>query len=164
MANAETARKKRQRFRRALREAGLTPEAIERILQEEPDQRWITMRQAMHSTPEDQKLRRELRARGLSPGVIEQIVHEKAVLRQRRNDAHGAPPSAESIAYRERLEAETYRRLSPDDRRHRPVSPSSLETGPGRAVGVAARAARRGRTFTAYEYQRAANGGSDSGQ
>lgn len=159
MGNPATEHNKRRDLRKLLREAGLAAEAIEQLVQQPPEGRWVNAMKAAHASPQDDKLRKKLRARGYDPEAVEKVVHMKAVERRRLDQARDAPPSARSLAFRQRLEDETYRRLSPDDRRHRPTSPPSVETGPARAVGVAARAARRGRTVTAFQYQRAADGG-----
>lgn len=83
---------------------------------------------------------------------------KRAALRNRR--AVVVPVQAEIDARdaaawradRERVEAETYARLAPDDSRHRPRSPSPLEVGAARVTGVTAVAARRQKALTRYEY------------
>lgn len=61
--------------------------------------------------------------------------------------------------YVERLQEETYRRLAADDSKHRPAKPDALTTGAARATGMTARAVRRSKAMTKYEYDQATGGG-----
>lgn len=54
---------------------------------------------------------------------------------------------------RERVEQETYERLSPDDSRHRPAAADPLLTGSARVSAITAAAARRAKAMTRFEWQ-----------
>lgn len=95
--------------------------------------------------------RKQLLAQGFSPEAVEKILGR---LRERQAEQRAAERAASGAAERERarIEEETYRRLSLDDRRHRPTSHDPLTTGIGRATGATAKAAKRGRTLTKWQY------------
>lgn len=80
--------------------------------------------------------------------------------RQRRHREHAraaelaaaTEASARALAQAQ-AEEEIYRQLSPNDSAFRPSLPDSLLRGAARATGETARAVRRGRTLTRFEYQ-----------
>lgn len=106
-----------------------------------------------------QALRRKLKAQGVPADKIERIIARKAAeqraRRQRDGQADRQQRSTEAAAVREQWERETYARLSPDDRGYQPSRPDSVTTGQGRVAGLAARAAKRGKTLTRWEYDEA---------
>lgn len=126
-----------------------------------------------------QRLRDRLRAKGLPEDEVQRLLAVKrAEQQQARGSAEPAPPApvrrpaslskAELQAeydrwYKthrhvdpsrpQRIEDETYARLSPKDSAHRPRPVDPLLTGHGRATGETARAVKRGRTVTKFEHR-----------
>lgn len=96
------------------------------------------------------RLRRKLESIGMPPDQIEHII---AKTRARQLAAREAARAA--AAQREQWECETYARLSPDDKGYHPSRPDSVTTGQARATGLAAKAAKRGKTLTRWEYDEA---------
>lgn len=57
------------------------------------------------------------------------------------------------------LQAKTYERLHADDSKHRPARADPLTTGAARATGMTAKAVKRSKAMTRYEYDQATGGG-----
>lgn len=100
----------------------------------------------------------KLRNAGVSPERIMELVpapappnrHKATVWRQ--DPAEREAEKRRAAEYRARLEQETYERLQPDDRRHRPTSIDPLTKGAARATGATAKAIRRTKALTKFEY------------
>ncbi|HEV2071082.1 MAG TPA: hypothetical protein VGR26_14930 [Acidimicrobiales bacterium] len=106
------------------------------------------------------RLRRQLEEQGVPAAEIDRIIARKRAEQRagRARDGQAQQEhqqSAEAAAVREQWERETYARLSPDDRGYRPSRSDSVTTGQGRATGLAAKAAKRGKTLTRWEYDEA---------
>lgn len=94
------------------------------------------------------RLRKKLLAQGVPPDRVTAILANKAERQhQQRIEERGA------VAERERVEEETYKRLSLDDSKHRPTSVDPLLRGAARATGETARAVRRGSTVAKWQYR-----------
>jgi hypothetical protein len=111
-----------------------------------------------------QRLRRELVALGLPEAEIEARIALKAkqqrrarlkAARRTERAAYEAERATEAAAQRAQWKQEAYARLCPPDRGYRPSSPDPLTTGPARATGLTAKAARRGKAMTRWEYDEA---------
>lgn len=100
-----------------------------------------------------QELRRKLKEQGVPANEIEQIIARKR--EEQRAARAGARHGAAQL---EEWERETYARLSLDDRGYRPSRPDAVTTGQGRATGPAAKAVKRGKTLTRWEYDQASGG------
>lgn len=123
MGSKETHRKKRQRMAAALRRTGLAEARVQEI---------VAIKRA-----------EQLQSR---------VVAQTRSSRQPVQPPSIAPTPAPSDRYLAQLQEETYARLCPDDRRFRPTSSDSLTTGAGRATGITAKAIRRKKAVTRYEY------------
>lgn len=99
--------------------------------------------------------RRRLEAQGYGAEVIERMVAQREV---EAADRYGSKARLQRLAEQE---AELYQAqrhtsdpiASPDDSRYRPARPDPLTVGAGRVSGETAKAVRRGKTITAWEYQ-----------
>lgn len=95
-----------------------------------------------------QRFRRTLEGRGYRPERIDRLVAERKAF----YDGLRAQWEADAPR-RERVEDETYRRLSLKDTSHRPRSHDPLTTGQARVTGETARAVKRGTTITLHEHR-----------
>lgn len=106
------------------------------------------------------RLRKKLLAQGVPPDKVAAILANKAERQhQQRIEERGA------AAERERIEEETYKRLSPNDSKHRPAPVDPLLRGAARATGETARAVKRGSTVAKWQYRGGggpAKGGNDT--
>lgn len=99
------------------------------------------------------KMRRQLEQAGVPAATIDRIIEAKRIEQQAARDAWEA-----GAARRQQIQDETYARLAPDDRRHRPASPDGLLSGAGRAMGATAVAVRRSKAVTRFEYDQMGGG------
>lgn len=113
-----------------------------------------------------QRLRKRLEKAGYPPAEIDRLVAAKKLEQDalRRQDNKKAQRIAKKLevqqlhAERDDIYESTYRRLQGDDRKYRPTRVDPITTGQGRATGLAAKAAKRGRSFTRFEYDQAQAG------
>lgn len=109
------------------------------------------------------RLRRRLEAQGYPPAEVDRLVEQRRAdqMARRRHDTKMST-QAERRAQVRALHDErddtyeaTYRRLNGDDRGFKPTKHDPLTQGQGR---VTAKAARRGRSVTKFEYDQAQAG------
>lgn len=151
MGNRATDQKARQSLRRRLKAAGVAPLEIERRVAE------LRSRQGRTTPiPEEQAARDRAeseRARKAARRAETRAVH-KAIDEQFKREQQQSIDS-----YRRRQEAEqaaTWDRLSPDDSKYRPTAVDPLRAGPARVTPDTAKAARRRKATTKFEYDREA--------
>lgn len=98
------------------------------------------------------RLRTKLRAQGVAEDLIEAKIADlrDAQRAQRERDF----PELTALA-KEIDERGMYRRLSPPDSGYRPVQRDKLLEGVGRATGMTAKAVRREKGMTKWEYEQA---------
>lgn len=147
MGNPATRHRARQAMRRRLRAQGLSPAEIEaRVFAQYP---------ATPPTPK-RRTRRGRRSEAATErrAASREHINEAARLERLLKDdqANQARRLAEADRAQERREAETYARLSPDDRGYRPSPRDSLKTGMARATGATAKVAGRRNTITKWQY------------
>lgn len=113
------------------------------------------------------RLRQRLVAEGADPATVEAAVAAKALEQNRRRGQPDTPPKRARRsstrtygAYQpvrhdepETTQPEPWR---PDDRGFVPAPPDPLLAGAGRVTGIAAKAVRRRKALTRYEYDRLA--------
>ena len=128
MAKGKTHAKNRQRLRRKLEAQGYNAAYIDRVIAQKRDQQ---------------------AAARLQP-VVPPAPQPAPVPRERLPRQVTTVPVVEG--YVERLQAETYRRLEVDDSKHRPRTPDPLTRGVARVSAATAKAVRRSKATTRYEY------------